>query len=165
MTTDDARNDLVTWLRDAHALEKELVPILESQANLARGHAEIHNRLRQHAQETRRHQELVERCLARLGAEASLVKDTLMTLSGTLAGPLFGLPHDDLVRIAVLDYASENLEIATYRALVHASRLLGYDDVARTCEEILREEERMAAWLQQQIPRIVESHLGAGAAR
>ena len=162
MATIDPRAELVDWLRNAHALEKELVPILESQANLASGHAEIHNRLRQHAQETRRHQELVERCLGRLGAGTSALKDTLMTLSGVLSGPLFALAKDDLVKIAVLDYASESLEIASYRAIVHASRLLGYDDVARTCEEILREEERMAAWLAQQIPLVVGRHLEGG---
>jgi ferritin-like metal-binding protein YciE len=158
--TADPRHDLVTWLRDAHALEMELAPLLDSHARLAAGHPELADGLRRHADETRRHQEVVATCLFRLGADTSGVKDTLMQLSGTVLGPLFGLADDDLVRVAVLDFAGESLEIAGYRAIVHASRLQGLEEVARACEQVLRDEQRMAAWLQQQIPRVVEMRQG-----
>jgi ferritin-like metal-binding protein YciE len=55
--------------------------------------------------------------------------------------------------------AAESFEIASYRALIAAARALGDEETARVCEEILRDEERMAAWLTENLPRVVQETL------
>jgi ferritin-like metal-binding protein YciE len=62
---------------------------------------------------------------------------------------------DELVKNALMDYASEHFEIACYRALIVAAREAGRDDVVKVCERILAEEEDMARWFEHQIPTVV----------
>lgn len=158
MNTDTNRNTLVAWLNDAHALEKQLGQVLETQERLAEGHPELQQGIRRHRDETRRHEELVESCLARLGASSSTFKDAVGTMMGVFSGPMMAMASDDLVKSALMDYASEHLEIASYKALIQASRQQGQEEIAKVCEEILRDEERMARWLEQQLPQVVRDH-------
>jgi ferritin-like metal-binding protein YciE len=44
-------------------------------------------------------------------------------------------------------YTFEHMEIASYKMLISAAGEAGQTDVQRICEENLREEEAMAAWL------------------
>jgi ferritin-like metal-binding protein YciE len=45
--------------------------------------------------------------------------------------------------------AFEAMEIASYRILIDTAREMGDEETARTCEQILREEEPMADWLER----------------
>ena len=73
--------------------------------------------------------------------------------------------RDELVKNALMDYASEHFEIACYRALITAAREANRPEIAKTCEEILAEEEAMAGWLYTQIPSVVRTAMKTGAAR
>jgi ferritin-like metal-binding protein YciE len=53
----------------------------------------------------------------------------------------------------------EHFEIACYRGLITAAEELGEGRVADTCRRILRDEEQMAAWLQEQVPTVVEGYI------
>jgi ferritin-like metal-binding protein YciE len=55
--------------------------------------------------------------------------------------------------------AAENLEIAAYRALIAAAPAVGDEETAGVCEEILRDEKRMAAWLMENLPWVVRETL------
>jgi len=56
-------------------------------------------------------------------------------------------------------YAFENMEIATYRILSAAAREAGDVDTARVCDEICREEEAMAGFLEERLPEITRMYL------
>lgn len=157
--TINSKDLLVAWLNDAHAMEQGLVPVLENHAKDAREHPEIEGRIRQHVQETRRHAELVRGCLERLGEKPSKTKAALAKVFGNFQAPTTGMFTDENVKNGLSDYAVENFEIAAYSALIHAAEQMGEPEIASTCEEIRREEEQMAEWLQQQLPRIVEEAL------
>ena len=68
--------------------------------------------------------------------------------------------EDEVVRNFLADFASENLEIASYTAIIVAARDAGHDRIARVCEEILEDEEEMVAWLRANLPRAVRDTLG-----
>ena len=73
--------------------------------------------------------------------------------------------RDQLVKNALADYASEQLEVACYTALVSAATELGYPRIADLCKENLQEDQAMATWLLQQLPAVVSQqvvHAGAG---
>jgi ferritin-like metal-binding protein YciE len=63
--------------------------------------------------------------------------------------------RDEMVKNFLMDHAAENLEIASYTAIVTAARDLGEEDIARTCEQILEEEREMAKWLLENLPLAV----------
>lgn len=147
---------LKDWLNDAYSMEKSLIPVLENHAEDAKEYPDIRQRDLQHAEETRRHVELVEGCLERLGEKPSAVKSMWGSVMGRMQAVATGPFKDELMKNFISDYASEQLEIASYKALIAAARASGHEDIAETCEEILADEERMAEWLDQNLSRAAE---------
>ncbi|MBI3126252.1 MAG: ferritin-like domain-containing protein [Candidatus Tectomicrobia bacterium] len=154
----EARKDiLVSWLNDAYAMEKSLINILEKRVKDGTP-AEAQSRYRQHLEETRRHAQMVEGCVSRLGETTSTLKNMMGTLFGKQQGLGAGLFKDEQVKNALSDYASENLEIASYKALIVAAEDFGDPEIASVCRRILEEEERMAQWLaDQSLPLTVKN--------
>ena len=159
----NSRDLLAAWLRDAYAMEKALVPVLENHAKDAKRHPEVRARIEQHAQETQRHAQLVEQCLRQLGEEPSAMKTALGRAAGAVQSVAWGAFKDDEVKNALSDYATENFEIACYRALIEAGRMTEHQEVVRVCQDILREEEEMARFLEQNLPTTVHDALARAA--
>jgi ferritin-like metal-binding protein YciE len=160
MANRDPKETLLSWLNDAYAMEKSLVQVLENHAKDAKDHPEMHRRISQHLEETRTHADRVRECVERLGGSVSTVKTAMGTVSGFIHGRTTGIAPDELIKNALGDYASEHLEIACYKALIVAARGLGETEVVRVCEGILRDEEEMARWLDQNLPMAVQEYLG-----
>lgn len=76
-------------------------------------------------------------------------------LTGAMNSVVSGPFDDEVVKNSLSDYAAENLEIASYRAIIALARELGDRETALLCEQILWEEEEMAAWLEEHLPRSV----------
>jgi ferritin-like metal-binding protein YciE len=161
--TNGSSDLVVAWLRDAYAMEKALVPVLENHAKDAERHPEVRSRLEQHTVETRRHAELVEQCLRQVGQEPSAVKNTVAKVMGTIQSVATGAFKDEEVKNALQDYATENFEIACYRALIEAARATQQTEIVRVCEQILKEEEAMARFLEQKLPTTVQDMLAVAA--
>lgn len=154
---------LKDWLNDAYSMEKSLIPVLENHANDAKDHPDIRQRDLQHAEETRRHVELVEQCLESLGEKPSTVKSMWGSVMGKVQSVATGPFKDEMMKNFISDYATEQLEIASYKALIAAARASGHERIAQTCQQILSDEERMADWLDQNIGRAAEQTLAAHA--
>ena len=150
---------LVRWLHDAHAMEKALVPILKNHARDARDHHDVMDHLQAHLHETERHAMLLEQCLRRLNEQPSTAKTGIAKLFGAMQAPATGMYEDELVKNNIVDFATENFEIACYLALIAAAEELGETEIAFTCREILQEEQEMAEWLQAQLPNTVRGHM------
>jgi ferritin-like metal-binding protein YciE len=161
-----ANPQLAAWLDDAYSMEQGLLPILQAHADdldaAIPGSASV---IREHISETQQHAERVKRCLQILNESPSQVKSAISGLMGAVEGRATRAFRDELVKNALLDLGSEHFEIGCYRALSAAARQLGYPEIAQLCEQNLRDEERMAAWLEQQLPALVGHTLTAGAAR
>jgi len=155
-----AHQDFVTkWLNDAYSMENALIQVLENHAKDAEDHPQVQSGIQEHIQTTRRHAERVEECIQRLGGDTSTLKSGIAKISGTLQGMSTGVAEDELVKNAIADYAAEQFEIASYRALIAAAEELGDQETVRICQENLREDEAMAQWLEQQLPTITQGFL------
>jgi ferritin-like metal-binding protein YciE len=140
---------LTTWLKDAHAMEKALIPVLENHAEDAKDHPDVRDRDLRHVEETKRHAELVEECLAQLGEKPSRAKGAWGQLMGRVQAMATAPFRDELMKNFISDYATEQMEIASYKALIAAARATGEEGIASVCQEILADEEEMAAWLDE----------------
>jgi ferritin-like metal-binding protein YciE len=154
-----SKETLRAWLNDAYAMEQALIPVLENHAKDAEDFPEVAAADRRHLEETRRHAELVKGCIERLGGEVSTAKSLLGQMLGAGQSVATGAFRDEVVKNFLSDYAAESFEIASYRALIAAARAVGDEETARVCEGILRDEERMAAWLTENLPRVVQETL------
>ena len=146
---------LIAWLNDAHGMETSLIPVLENHAKDATDHPAMQARIQQPVEETRRHAELVQSCVERLGESTSSLKTGMSKLFGNIQSVATGPFHDELVKNALSDFAAENFEIASYRALIAAAQEFGDQQTVSICQQILRDEEAMAQWLDQHLPIVV----------
>lgn len=158
------KQQIVAWLKDAHALEQNLARVLEQHIKDARDLPELRQRLEQHLDETKIHGERIASCLDALGEAPSLVKTAMGGAVGLLEGMSTGVFRDELVKNAIAEYAMEHLEMASYSSLATAAEDSGLTDIARTCREIYGEEAEMADWLEEHIPELTRSHLAQDAA-
>ena len=155
-----AHNELyLAWLNDAYSLEQSLTQVLERHVADAKDYPQVQARMQQHLEETRRHAELVESCIQRLGSDTSKLKSGLATVTGAVQGMTTVAAKDDLIKNALADYSSEHLEIASYTSLISAAQAMGDLETASICQQILRDEEAMQSWLAQQIPLITQEML------
>jgi ferritin-like metal-binding protein YciE len=150
---------LIRWLDNAYAMEHQLIPVLENHAKDMEKNPAAQQRIRQHIDETRRHEERVARCLTLLGSSPSTARSTLASMMGSAQAVSTGLFKDELVKNALADFATEEFEVACYKALIVAARESGQSEIARECEENMREDEAMARWLDQQLPGVVQQSM------
>lgn len=153
------QQSVLSWLKDAHAMEEGGAVTLANHAAAAQDYPEVQAKLNAHADATRRHAYLIEGCIERLGGHPSALKEALGTVMGKVQG-VANLPaKDTVVKNALGDFAAENFEIACYRSLIAAAERVGDQETADVCGRILRDEEEMAGWLAEQIPTITRTFL------
>lgn len=153
------QQSVLDWLKDAHAMEEGGAITLANHAATAHDYPEMQRKLKQHAETTRRHAELLKGCIERLGGHPSALKEAIGTVMGKVQG-VANLPaKDTVVKNALGDFAAENFEIACYRSLIAAAEKVGDRRTADVCGQILRDEEEMAGWLAGQIPAITRTFL------
>ena len=150
---------VLSWLKDAHAMEVGAIPTLKDHAAAAEDYPEVQLKLNEHAEVTYRHAELLTSCIERLGDHPSALKEAVGSVVGKVTG-LANLPaKDTVIKNALGDYAAENFEIICYRSLIAAAEQLGDHDTVTVCREILRDEEGMVAWIDTQIAPLTQTFL------
>lgn len=143
----EAREWLIQWARDAHAMEEQAKTMLSGQAQRLENYPELRSRIQQHIQETERQAERLENYLATIGESESTLKDMggkLMALGQSFSGMFAG---DEVMKGAMAGYTFEHMEIASYTILMHAATELGDVQLAEICRQNLEEEKAMASWL------------------
>lgn len=157
MTTN--KDILVSWLRDAHAMEKAATDTLDRLEDSLERLPHLATQFRQHRDESRAQTLRIEDCLHNLGTDVSRIKDVA---SRTLAGAQLyatAMTADQLVKRFMAAYAFESFEIASYLALGAAARAMGERAVEQMCEEHLEQERAMARWLEQHMAEVTEDFL------
>ncbi|MCE8013603.1 ferritin-like domain-containing protein [Billgrantia desiderata] len=150
---------LEDWLRDAHAMEKQAEKMLEAQASRLEHYPQLKARIEQHLTETRGQTERLEQCIALLGSDLSAVKDLGGKLAAFGQGMSGMMAGDEVVKGAMASYAFEHFEISSYKVLIQAANKVGKPEIARICEEILKEEEAMAEWLGNHLDEVTQQFL------
>lgn len=160
----NTREHLLDWLRDAHAMEQAAISILERQNERLETYPDMHRKVQEHLETSRRQAEQVKGLIEQLGGDTSALKQGAAKLMGNAAAINNAAASDEVVKNAIADYAFEHFEIASYRSLIGAAEELGETQVAETCRTILRQEEEMARWLEQQLPQVTSQFLSRDAA-
>jgi len=157
--TKQQKKTVVSWLRDAHALEVGLEKNLSSLAEQLENYPELAQRFLQHREETAGHATLVSDELARLNEGPSGAKDTVSKLGTQVSSWSTTVTEDTVVRGLHSAYAAEQFEIATYTILRTAGEELNEPALIAMCETILRDEVQMADWIYDSIPDTVVQYL------
>lgn len=154
-----AREHFMDWLRDAHAMEQQAETMLKAMEERLDHYPELRTRISQHVQETRHQAERLRHCIQDLGGDTSLLKDMTGKFMASMQGFSGAMASDEVVKGAMFGYSFEHMEIAAYRNLIAAAKILGETHTAEVCEEILSEEIAMAGWLEDHMDSVVSQFL------
>jgi ferritin-like metal-binding protein YciE len=141
--SDDIRDELIAYLRDAHAIEAQALQLLEAGPELA-GYDALAEAFRDHLQETREQQRLIDERLRAHGSGPSRFQSTAMRIGGLNIGGFFGAQPDTPAKLAGFAYAFEHLEIAAYELLRRVAERAGDPETVAVVQRILAEERAAA---------------------
>lgn len=146
------KEQFIAWLNDAYSTELALMPVLKNHAKDAEDYPEIRDRDLQHLEETRRQAERLKELITSLGGKVSTTKSLFGTMLGQGQSISTEFFQDEITKNFLQDYAAEHFEIASYKALIETARQIGEHQCIPVLEEILREEEAMARWIEEHLP-------------
>jgi ferritin-like metal-binding protein YciE len=160
----EARGVFVTGLRNAHAMEKQALSIMNPQVERIENYPELSSQLRRHIGETEGQIDRLETILERLDEDPSAIKDTVMGAVGGLAALGHATAGDEILKNSFANFAFENYEIAAYTSLISLARASGETEAIPLLEQNLQEEESMAQWLESNIEAVTEQYVSLRAA-
>jgi len=135
--------EVIKYLRDAHALEAQALQLLEAGPKLAEFEA-LAIVFEEHLEQTREHQRLVDERLQRLGSHPARLQAAALRTGALNLGAFFKAQPDTPVKLAGFAYAFEALEVGAYELLARTARRAGDAQTAALAERI-GAEERAAA--------------------
>jgi ferritin-like metal-binding protein YciE len=168
---------LIQYLNEAYGKEKELEMALTAHIGLT-SRAPYKKRLREHLKETKAHGRAVGKRIRELGgkpetvvlpeaapdgltAAAAKVQEVASKGIAAAKGPLHAIrgtgENERMLKNAKTEYSEEFEEIATYTAIETLAEAVGDKDTAKLARSIRREEERMAKFLERQIPALTKA--------
>jgi ferritin-like metal-binding protein YciE len=168
---------LIQYLNEAYGKEKQLEAVLQLQIGLVKAadRTTIEKRLKEHLKETRDQSKGLERRIKALGGKAETSSIPGPEVAGNVVGaaanvankalaaakgPIQALrgtsPADNLLRNMRDSYWNEAEEIAHYRVIEAVAEQLGDKETVKLAKEFRRQEERMQAFLEKQIPQLVK---------
>jgi ferritin-like metal-binding protein YciE len=165
MSDTKTQSKLVQYLSEAHGKERELETALEAHIGMTT-RKPYRQRLQQHLKETKSHARELERRIKQLGggntALAGKVAGQAVGKAKSLAkGPLHLVrgtgEAEKMLKNAKTEYFNEHEEIATYIAIETLAEQLGDAETAKLARAIRRDEERMASFLEKQIPVLTKA--------
>jgi ferritin-like metal-binding protein YciE len=174
-----AEQKLIEYLNQAYGKEKQLETALQAHIAITaavKGRDAYAKRLKEHLKETKAQAKNLQRRIKKLGgvaAEADLpgpdiatnAANTVVAAAGKLKevarGPLHTLrgtsPEELLVKNAQTELSEEYHEIAIYTTIETLAEAVGDKETAKLAREHKRQEERMAKFLERQIPVLTKA--------
>lgn len=156
---DKQTETLVTWLRDAHAMERATIDNIDRLLDRMRRYPAFCERYRQHLIESRLQLTRIESALRTLDADNSALKDAMMRALGVVQAFGTAVADDEPVKHCLAALSYENFEIASYISLSAACMECGHAEIRDLMEGSLKEEREMARWLETYIPQITVEFL------
>jgi ferritin-like metal-binding protein YciE len=155
MSEHDYNHLLINWLKSAYAMENSVVRMLDNQAERASLFPQVATRLSDHREESQRHANMIEGCIKRLGGDVSQVRKGMSKMMAELQSKFLDAYDDTIVRDAIVGAATEQFEIASYKAIIALAEKLGDQETINVCQEILEEEEEMYHFLNDHLQELV----------
>ena len=136
-------DQLVTYLKDAHALEQMSLQMTQAAAK-ATDDPQLHELFEHHHEETEEHERLIRECIEAHGESTSKLKDLGGRVAAMAKGAESTLPSDAPGRLARDGYVQEQTEIAAYELLCRVADRAGDTRTAEVGRRILENERQTA---------------------
>ncbi len=157
MAEDNMQDMLVSYIRDAHAMEKNVHQMLDGLISTTED-AEIKSQMEHHRTETERHQQLLEGRLDAIGAgsETTSIKDIPAMMGAMVKGIADVARTDKPGKNARDAYVTEALEIAAYELLERLADRCGDQETAEVARSIKADEIAMRSKIEQNWDKVLD---------
>jgi ferritin-like metal-binding protein YciE len=154
----EARDLFITGLKNAHAMEAQAHEMLERQIERLTDYPELRSKLREHLGETKEQMNRLQKCLSDLQSSPSGFKDATLSLGANVAAIGHAMAADEVLKNTFANCALEAYEIAAYKSLLLMAEQSGHE-MKGILQESLREEERMADWVENHVEDITRKFM------
>jgi ferritin-like metal-binding protein YciE len=158
MADTEIQEQLVTYLKDAHALEQNALAQLKAGAETA-GDEALKAAFREHLAETEEHDRLISERLEALGESSSTLKDMAHKGGAMMGGMAAKAAPDTTGKLAIQAYAFEHVEIASYRMLCVVAERAGDQQTVQIARRILEQEKEAARKLDGLLEQVAQFDL------
>jgi ferritin-like metal-binding protein YciE len=158
-TSEAALDTYVSGLKNAHALEKQAMQLMERQLERIENYPEVEQLLRTHLRETEQQISRLDEILHSFAEDRSLLKDMATQISGTLQALAHTVMPDEVLKNHFANHAFEHFEIASYRSLITMAEATGHQQHVNALQATLREEEKMAQTLLDMTPELTQKYM------
>ena len=155
---DKTRDIFILGLRNAHAMENEALGIMKPQLGRIENYPQVAERLDQHIRETEGQLQRLGDLLEEMGESNSTLKDTALSVMGTMAAVGHALAGDEILKNSFANFAFENFEIAAYNSLIVLSEAGQFSRAGLVLKQNLAEEEAMAEWLRNNLADVTRRY-------
>lgn len=150
------RDMLISYIRDCHAMEANVLRMLDSMIATTND-AEILEDLRSHKVETETHERLLGERLEALGeGGTSSVKDVPAVFGAMLKGIADTVRTDKPGKNARDGYVTEAMEIAAYNLLENLAERAGDEVTVKLAQRIRADEEKMRDKIDQTWSKVID---------
>jgi ferritin-like metal-binding protein YciE len=166
---------LIQYLNEAYGKEKQLEQALQAHIKMT-DVASYKKRLQEHLKETKGHARELQKRIKQLGGKAEAVDlpgpeavseaaSSVAAVAGKAVAAAQGAVHavrgtskqEQQLKNAKDEYHEEAEEIANYTAIQSLADALGDKETIKLAKTILRDEQRMAKFLEGMIPRLAKA--------
>ena len=141
----------IAGLKNAHAMENQALAIMRPQVSRIEDYPEVADRLSLHITETEDQIGRLDQLLELCGSGRSGLKDTALSIGGTIAAIGHTIAPDEIVKNSFANFAFEHYEIAAYMSLLALAEDAGLEEAMELLDRSLEEEIAMAEWLENEI--------------
>jgi ferritin-like metal-binding protein YciE len=159
MANTKARDIYVVGLRNAHAMEVQARELMERQSERLGDYPDVQAKVAAHLEETKGQIQRLETCLEELGETTSTLKDAAQSVMANTMAMAHSVASDEILKNTFANNAFENFEIAAYKSLLALCADAGTRSAAPLLEISLKEEERMAAWIVDNVEKITREYV------
>jgi ferritin-like metal-binding protein YciE len=131
-------------------MERQAQEMLERQIESLENYPDLKNKLREHLGETKEQLKRLEKCLTDLDSSPSTVKDMALAFGANVVALANSAAPDAVLKCTFANAGLEAYEIAAYKSLLVMAEKAGAR-MKTVLQESLREEERMAAWVDKHV--------------
>jgi len=140
-------------------MEVQARELMERQSERLTDYPEVQAKVRAHLRETEEQLNRLEQCLSSMGESTSTLKDTAQSVMANIMALGHSMAGDEILKNTFANNAFEHFEIAAYKSLLTLCGPAGAESSRAMLEQSLKEEEAMAAWIDENVPKVTLAYL------
>ncbi|AHX13228.1 hypothetical protein CH75_08280 [Dyella jiangningensis] len=151
----EARELLIDWIRNAHAMEVQSEELLVSQLRRIEHYPDLRDRLKLHRDETRSQRAILEDLLHDYRTTPSAWREAGVRLMALGQNMFQVASNDEVVKGAIMLASFERMEMSVYRALSTAAQVAGETALVDIFDRLYGQEQAMATWHDEHLADLV----------